>query len=233
MNVRLFIDFDGTIARNDVGNEFYKAHNAFEPAHTELVQGSISVTEFYRRACAKLPQNLNAADIEAFTKTQEMDSGFASLVHWCNAHEVPITIVSDGLTNYINPMVERVGVNDVPVFSNVLDTDSMQPHFPYASESCSCYCAACKRNVVITHAAADDILVYIGDGLSDTCAASHCDIIFAKTELAAFCTKERIPHHPWKNLSDVERILEQYRRTNAFRPRRQAILARKRAIEAE
>jgi 2-hydroxy-3-keto-5-methylthiopentenyl-1-phosphate phosphatase len=231
--VHVFIDFDGTIARNDVGNEFFRAHNAFEPAHTDLVTGKISVPEFYRRACAAIPSSLSAESLSQFAAGQELDSGFASLVHWCRNHAIDITIVSDGFTSYIEPMLDHIGVRDVPVFANVLDPSTLRPSFPNASEACTCYCASCKRNVVITNAAPDDILVYIGDGLSDTCAASHCDVIFAKSELAAFCSAERIPHHPWKHLSDVERILEQYRRQHSFRPRRQAVLARKRAIEAE
>ena len=135
--------------------------------------------------------------------------------------------------NYIRPILDAMGVRRLDVFANVLDAVSLRPSFPNASEACNCYCASCKRNVVITQAAADEVLVYIGDGLSDTCAASHCDVIFAKTELAAFCNAERIPHHPWRVLSDVQRILEQYHRSGGFRTRRQAVLARTRAVEAE
>ncbi|MDZ4745019.1 MAG: HAD-IB family phosphatase [bacterium] len=232
-SVRVFIDFDGTIAKNDVSDEFFIAHNAFEPARTELAEGSISVAEYYRRACAALPAELTDADVAAFALTQEVDTGFASLVAWCDAHTIPISVVSDGFLNYILPSLKQAGVRDIPVFANVLDAQTLYPSYPNASESCTCFCASCKRNVVITNSAPDDILVYIGDGFSDTCAASHCDIVFAKTELAAFCTAERIPHHPWSRLSDVQRILEQYHRTGRFRARRQAVLARKRAIEAE
>lgn len=231
--VRVFIDFDGTIANNDVGNEFFSAHNAFEPAYSQLESGSISVAEFYRRACTQLPAGLSDADVAAFANAQKIDTGFPSLVQWCRTHNIPISVVSDGFVNYINPMLAQMGVMDVEVFANVLDAMTLQPSYPNASESCNCYCASCKRNVVITHSSPEDILVYIGDGLSDMCAASHCDVIFAKSELAANCTAERIPHHPWKHLSDVQRILDQYQRLGSFRPRRQAILARKRSIEAE
>ncbi len=233
VQVRVFIDFDGTITRNDVGNEFFKAHDAFEPAYSELESGSISVAEFYRRACTKLPPNLSGADIATFSSTQAVDTGLTSLVDWCHAHNISISVVSDGFVNYIAPILEPMGIRNVDVFANVLDAVTLRPSFPNASESCQCYCASCKRNIVITHSALDDVLVYIGDGLSDTCAASHCDVIFAKTELAAYCTAERIPHHPWRHLSDVQRILEQYHRLGNFRPRRQAVLARKRAVEAE
>lgn len=233
VRVRVYIDFDGTIARNDVGNEFYQKYGAFEPSHTELTSGQISVSEFYRRACAQLPATLTDADVAAFTATEEVDSGFASLVDWCRAHDIPISVVSDGYVNYITPILQRLNISDVEVFANVLEGTPLRPSFPNASESCTCYCASCKRNVVITHSAPEDVLVYIGDGLSDTCVASHCDVIFAKTELAAFCTAQRIPHHPWRHLSDVQRILEQHRLSGGFRQRHQAVLARTRAVEEE
>lgn len=233
VRVRVYIDFDATIALNDVGTEFFRSYDAFEPAYSELEAGSISVAEFYRRACAKLPATLSDADVATFTESQEVDAGFSSLVEWCRANDIPISIVSDGFVNYIAPILKRLNISDIDVFANVLDAVTLSPSFPNASESCTCYCASCKRNVVITQSAPDEILVYIGDGLSDTCAASHCDVIFAKTELAAYCTAQRIPHHPWRHLSDVQRLLEQHRRLGSFRPRHQAVLARARAIEAE
>lgn len=233
VTIRVFIDFDGTIATNDVGDEFFRVHHAYEPARTMLAEGTISVAEYYRIACAALPAGLTNDDVAAFARTQEVDAGFASLVTWCTLRHIPIAVVSDGFVNYIMPMLEHAGVRDVPVFANVLDSQTLRPSYPNASEGCQCYCASCKRNIIITHSAPDDVLVYIGDGLSDTCAASHCDMVFAKAELAAYCTAERIPHHPWSRLSDVERILEQNHRAGRFRPRHQAVLARKRAVEAE
>ena len=78
-----------------------------------------------------------------------------------------------------------------------------------------------------------DLLVYVGDGRSDMCAAQHADVVFAKGYLAAWCTEQRIPHHPWTTLHDVRRILGTKLATGALRVRRQAQLARKAAYEAE
>jgi 2-hydroxy-3-keto-5-methylthiopentenyl-1-phosphate phosphatase len=79
----------------------------------------------------------------------------------------------------------------------------------------------------------DDVIVYIGDGRSDTCAVQHADVVFAKDYLAAWCTEQRIPHHPYRTLSDVQRILASKLATGALRQRRQAVLARKAAYLEE
>lgn len=76
-------------------------------------------------------------------------------------------------------------------------------------------------------------MIYIGDGKSDTCAVQYADIVFAKGTLAAFCTAEGIPFHHYRSLSDVLIMLQTRDKERDYRPRRQAFLARKRAVEVE
>ena len=105
--------------------------------------------------------------------------------------------------------------------------------FPHAAEGCDCFCAACKRNVVLLRAAPDARIVYIGDGISDYCPAEHADIIFAKEQLAAYCNAHRLPHYPYTTLSDVATQLRKLIAKRRIRARHQAALKRKRAWEME
>jgi 2-hydroxy-3-keto-5-methylthiopentenyl-1-phosphate phosphatase len=45
--------------------------------------------------------------------------------------------------------------------------------------------------------------VLVGDGRSDNCLASRADVVFAKSTLAAYCQKSRIPFHPFNSFADV------------------------------
>ena len=58
-------------------------------------------------------------------------------------------------------------------------------------------CANCKRNHILNSSSDDDITIYIGDGWSDTCAAEHCDFIFAKKSLLKYCEAKWISILPF------------------------------------
>jgi len=234
--VHLVLDFDGTITVRDTGDDLFRTFGQFEPIHSQLLQGEMSVAEYYRRSTALLTSNLTPDEVRTWANERVIDPGLADLVHLCRRYDVHVVVASDGFDAYITPILERAEIGEVDVHCNTL---APQPDgtwavsFPGASESCTCFCASCKRNAVLSHLGEGDILIYVGDGRSDTCAASHADIIFAKDHLAAWCTEERIPHHPFKTLHDVQRLLAGRFANGYLKSRRQAVLARMRAIQAE
>jgi 2-hydroxy-3-keto-5-methylthiopentenyl-1-phosphate phosphatase len=236
MSVHVFLDFDGTISRRDVGDEIVRQFGQFEPLHSELLAGNMTVGQYYQRAVKSFAPDTTLESLEAFALEQELDPGIAPLLRWLKSVDVSAYIVSDGFDVYIRPLLRtHVADVDVPIYCNKLlwEGGTVTPVFPGATESCSCFCASCKRNAIVTNIALDDVVAYVGDGLSDTCAVQYADIVFAKGTLAAFCTKNGIPFHQYRTLSDVMIILQARHQNNEFRSRRQAVLARKRAIESE
>ncbi|HLP27983.1 MAG TPA: MtnX-like HAD-IB family phosphatase [Candidatus Didemnitutus sp.] len=236
MAIHLFLDFDGTISQADVGNELFQHFGVFEPVHSQLMNGQITVAEYYRTSVELLRPDCTPEAITAFALSQQLDAGFVPLVSWARRSSMMVHVVSDGFDVYIEPLIERSGqLGDVSVSRNTLSWNgtTFSVAFPGATESCSCFCASCKRNVVISHIADDDIAIYVGDGRSDSCAVEHADVVFAKGTLAAECTRKGIPHHHFHTLFEVMIILQRKFEEGALRPRRQAVLARKRAIEAE
>jgi 2-hydroxy-3-keto-5-methylthiopentenyl-1-phosphate phosphatase len=47
------------------------------------------------------------------------------------------------------------------------------------------------------------IVIYVGDGLSDKCAASEADVVFAKRDLAAYCDENGVPYTKFEHLDEV------------------------------
>ncbi len=246
MNISIFSDFDGTIALKDIGDEIFIKFGRIEPFHGQLLENKITIYDYWHKLCHNLKKGISKTDFIDYALRCEIDQNFKSFAEFCRLNEINLTVLSDGFDTYINAIFGKYGIDWIEVFSNKLLFDGENtpvPVFPYASESCNCRVASCKRNSMLNRSGDDDILIYIGDGHSDFCAAEHADIIFAKGKLAAHCNAERLPHYPFSTFFDVKRIIvglidsrlphDRLTINRKMKIRHQAFLKRKKAYETE
>jgi len=239
--VRLFIDFDGTITRDDVGNLFFRTFGG--PACDELVRryraGELSAAATFRAEAAAVgPLDLGASG--EFLRGRDTDPGLPHLVRFCRDQEIDLCVVSDGLDYYIAPILERAGCGDVPFVSNravFQGPDASGRHalgfeFPHNDAVCD-RCACCKRNQMLTRSADEDVIVYVGDGFSDRCPVQYADLVFAKGDLQTYCREENISYIVYRTLDDVTGQLESLLEGDGMRRRRQAMLRRRAVFAAE
>ncbi len=234
--VTVFCDFDGTIAQEDIGNAFVQHFGTFEELHRRLMDGELSVAEYWRLTLDSFPSGTGEQDIRDYVLQFDLDPYFLPFTRFCAEQDWPLTVASDGFASYIEPLLKKAGLAHLPLHCNRIDFAAgakPRPVFPGATESCTCFCASCKRNVLLNASPADAIVIFVGDGHSDTCAAEHADLIFAKDALAAHCNKQRIPHHTYRSFFDVIYILEKSVREKSLRPRHQAQLKRREAFIVE
>lgn len=233
--IAVFTDFDGTITTKDLGDELFIQHGKFEPYHSQLLEGELLIEDYWKTLFRELNPGTNEETVRQFAVGAEYDPYFKTFADFCRKESIPLKVVSDGFDAYIKPVLENMGLGDLPVACNemIFEDDGPIPSFPGASESCDCLCASCKRNSVLKELPEGHIIVFIGDGYSDFCAAAHADIIFAKKNLAAHCNEEKIPHHPFSNFFDVYRIFRSIIEKGKLKTRRQAELLRKKAYETE
>lgn len=237
--IAVFCDFDGTITIEDSGDKFFQRFSPeFASAHADLDAGASSVAEYYRRTAALLPKDLSVAELEDFARDCPIDPYFSVFAAFCREHGIPLGIISDGFDAYINPIVRQNRIFPDFLVSNTMQPNhngEMEPIFLEADEACLCshLCASCKRNAMLKRVHPDSVIVYIGDGRSDQCAALHADVIFAKKQLASFCATERVPHHNFHSFFDILRILRPASEKKTLRVRHQAYLHRKKAFETE
>jgi len=199
----LFIDFDGTISPVDISNTFFSrfAGRDATDAVEEWKRGRISSTECLKREIDAFPGDLEA--LRAYARSQPIDQGFAALEEACEDGEIEIFVVSDGLDFYIEPFLEAHGKR-VSYRANKLEVRGSRRvlSFPYYKASCGS-CANCKSSHVEKEAGRGRFIIYVGDGLSDKCAVSKADVVFAKGELRAHCVENGIPHFAFDDLTDV------------------------------
>ncbi len=232
----IFSDFDGTITTKDICNEIFKEFGNFEPFYSKLIQGEIHLKEYWRELFKTLPKGIEISELENFAKNSaEIDPSFPAFVSFCRNYQIEFEILSDGFDFYIQSVLEKIGLEDILYYSNSVRivNDTIEPVFPYASESCLCNAGSCKRNIALSRLQENEAMVYIGDGYSDFCVAEYSDIIFAKQILSRYCNEKRIPHYTFKNFSDVRNTLEKILGKGKLKFRRQAYLNRKKAFEIE
>lgn len=238
MHLAIFSDFDDTISIGDIGNKLFIKFGKFEKYFKEFSLGQINVRELNIRLCGSIPSATSLETLNKFANEQEIDLYFLKFLKFCNENNYSFHIVSDGYDVYIQEILKKYALEflpKLPVHCNkLIKTNSgFKPVFYDPNESCSCTTASCKRNVVLNNSSDEDILVYIGDGMTDFCAAEHCDIVFAKSKLANYCRENKIPYYPFRTFFDIHRILQTIIQNKKLKKRNQAFLKRKSAFEAE
>ena len=202
--IKVFCDFDGTISQADVGNEFFTEFtNGKAEKYVDIWKaGKMDSREMYLKAVEDL--ELSKEQLNEFLSRQEIDPSFPGFVNLCESHSFPLYIISDGMDFYIKPLLDRNELSYLNVYSNKLywKNGELKAEFPYYQWSCG-KCANCKGYHLRRLRKAGDKLILVGDGLSDICAAKEADLVFAKNNLTAYCTKNNIAFFKYNDFSDI------------------------------
>ncbi|GAB5464690.1 MAG: 2-hydroxy-3-keto-5-methylthiopentenyl-1-phosphate phosphatase [Candidatus Kapaibacteriales bacterium] len=227
--ISLFIDFDGTICTQDLGDSVFENFGTIQPYNKQFKNGELTIYQYWETVCSKLKLGVTLKDIADFAVEQEIDSYFKRFVEYVRAEGIEPVIVSDGFGAYIRPFLRKYGLDDITLYCNELieDKDIIRPSFPYADESCQCPSAKCKKAQVALGTPEDGIAIYIGDGLSDFCPAKHSDYIFAKKSLAKYCNANSLPHYTYRTFFDVERQLKQLLSSGKLKQRHRPTILRR------
>ncbi len=210
--MRIICDFDGTVAQNDVGNLLFTtfADSRCHDIVRHWKAGRINSRECLIQECAIA--RASEIELERFALSQDLDPHFKAFVAYCESRGIEVEIASDGLDFYIDRIVRKYDLeNRVSVLSNRLvftGSDTFRPEFPYFDEGCG-RCGNCKGYHVRRARASHEIVVYVGDGLSDRCGAREADVVFAKNgrDLQEFCRREDILFIAYDDFADVrERV---------------------------
>jgi 2,3-diketo-5-methylthio-1-phosphopentane phosphatase len=237
--IKVFCDFDGTVSVEDIGNKIFQQFGG-EEAHqavADYTADKIGGMECLIRECSSV-NNLTQRLLEEFIHQFQLDPGFSSFTEFCKDRDIPIVIVSDGMDIYVEPVLKRFGYGELRFFANevkFIQTDGLNhivPLFPFADDECR-LCGNCKRNHMLTLAGDDDIIVYVGNGLSDRCPVGYADIVFAKSSLLRYCSKEGIDHFEFHNFRDVQNKMAEILKLKRIKKNRRAEFARRETFLCE
>jgi len=209
MAFKVLCDFDGTITKRDTADAIFSRFAAPEwrDIETRWEAGEIGSAECMRRQIELLDASL--PELDKALDALEIDPSFAAFAGFCEAAEIELVIVSDGVEYFIDRILRQAGLKRLPVRANRLvrlGERSYSLTHPYRVMDCAPGAGTCKCMI----AAAEGghwTTVFIGDGRSDFCVARKADIVFAKNRLLRYAREQGIAAVPYKAFSDVQAAL--------------------------
>jgi len=208
----IFSDFDGTFTARDVGNRVFTKFS--EGRNRQLVEdwkkGLMSSRECLRREAELI--SITPDEFYSFVGSFELADGAAKLHVAATGNDIPFILLSDGLDLYIEHILKLNQLDGVPFHANrgILKNNGLTIDFPYDNNSCR-RCGSCKGERIREITAGDHgswEVIFIGDGLSDICALSESDIIFARGDLLKYCSEHHFDAIEYQNFFDILKWLK-------------------------
>jgi 2-hydroxy-3-keto-5-methylthiopentenyl-1-phosphate phosphatase len=204
------VDFDGTICPHDISEEILRAFGSAEwwDIDVEFQSGEIGSRECLVRQAALL-RGRQEEMLELALERYPLEPSFAPFVAWARESGIEVSVASDGLGFYVEPMLRAAGVEGLTVRTNDFTLDGGPPRlgFPHGHPVCV-GCGTCKMRIVLQHRERAGAVAFVGEGHSDRYGALYADLVFAKERLVEICRRDGIPFLPWETFRDVRKGLE-------------------------
>lgn len=202
---RVFLDFDNTITHFDVLDDIIKrfaVNKGWKEWEVAWERGQIG-----SRQCLKEQMDLVAIgrkELLKYLSRVKVDPYFKKLIVKFRKHGIRSFILSDSFSFIIENVLRNNAIRGIKVYSNRLrfSNGRIKFSFPHKNDVCL-VCAHCKKKNLLKSSNGSKIIIYIGDGMSDVCAARHADLVFAKGKLLKYFMMEKRKCVPMRNLKDV------------------------------
>ncbi|HWB54029.1 MAG TPA: MtnX-like HAD-IB family phosphatase [Tepidisphaeraceae bacterium] len=209
-NSQVFIDFDGTLTTNDVIDQLiyrFSINDSWKEIEKLWVLQEIGSRQCLSDELALV--RIDDEQLEVFLNSIQLDAGAGALLKLFKRHDIPVTVLSDGIDYFIKRILERHGIGGLSIRCNkmVRKGEKIGLEFPYQQADCQASAAHCKCASACVLGVTGRKSIYIGDGRSDLCAARKAEVVFAKGELAKCLTKEGRSFYPFATLGDICEVL--------------------------
>ncbi|MBZ0255814.1 MtnX-like HAD-IB family phosphatase [bacterium] len=203
MQTVYFVDFDHTISRQDVWDYIVKtyASHVWEDLVRRYIDGELTSRQCNQRVAEELvmPEEIARREILDIG----IDPAFPAFANWTRDNNLPMSIVSDGYDYYINLLLKENNLDWIPSYCNQMTWkgDRVEVAFPWSRPTCERDMASCKCQHV--EKAEGKRRVYVGDGISDACAAPKCEVVYAKRGLLDHCVKHGVEHIAFDSFAEI------------------------------
>ena len=206
MKIAVQFDFDGTITEEDVSFLLLDTYvgSQWREALVEYMEGRIAVGAFNRKVFGMMKADKPAMlDLVLNSGKVKIRPGFRELIDYCSRQDYKIVIVSNGLTFYIEAILESLGIDGIEVHAaeNEFSPDGMKVRYvgPDGSELEVGY----KEAYTELLEKKGYRVVYIGNGISDIFPSRRAIKVFAMEDLLDKCREEKLECTPFNDFYDV------------------------------
>ncbi len=202
--IAVLSDFDGTITIGGVLDLIYKEFA--QPNCWELVErwirGEITTPQEIRGCFSSM--KASREEMEAVLDSVQIDPGFPEFVQFCQRQGYPLAVLSDGLSWYINYVLDRYGIDGLEVYANEINflPDGYQITTPWY-DPVTPRRGVSKPRIIEKYKSEGFKVIFIGDGLSDIEAVTVADVIYARDELLDYCKQKNIPATSFSDMRDL------------------------------
>lgn len=207
-------DFDDTAAAQNVAELLL--HEFGHPTWTEVRErfraGELSLKDYQEETFLRMRADKDA--MQSYVRANaNFRPHFAELSAFCQAHSIPMCIISQGLDFYIQALLDECGEPDVPVFAVATEFDGQgrvcgyrydfaYPDAPHLGNS--------KALIVRRFQEQGHHVFFMGDGRSDFEAGEVADMVFAHRQMAAMCDEAGIDFAPFTDFGPVLESVQRY-----------------------
>lgn len=199
---RIFCDFDGTITSRDSIAFLTEEFGAGPDHRMKALEGIRSGTMTVFEAIGLELETVKATWEEAVAGLEQnisLDPTFPGFVNWCRNQDIPLIVVSSGLS----PVVELfIGRFDLPCFAQSVQIRPdgwLYERIP----------AHDKENI-LKEAPRQEEIIFLGDGTSDVAAIPYADRLFARRGfyLEEHCRENNVPFVPFSDFVEIRQAIE-------------------------
>jgi 2-hydroxy-3-keto-5-methylthiopentenyl-1-phosphate phosphatase len=205
LTTTIVVDYDGTITEEDLLQQVSVVFG--DPAVVSEVEGAlregrISLREEITREYRPVRALLDEVQRWVLDRVR-IRPGFREFVDLAHDRGWRVVVLSSGFVELIRPTLERAGV-DVEILANRVEVEPSGWRVIWREEATCAVCGEeCKRGSL----PADGEVIYIGDGISDRCAALASDRVFATRGLARYLEDREVEFERFDDFFDVIQAL--------------------------
>lgn len=215
----VFTDWDGTVTLQD-SNDYLTENLGFgRPRRLEINDEILNEVKSFKDGFSEMLRSIPTPFpecIEYLLKHVDLDPGFKEFYTWCVSKNIPVIVVSSGMTPIIKALLGNlVGVDvveDIEIISNSVKIDDATGKWEIVYKDPDTGFGHDKSKSIREYLAKkgyakDNMpqLFYCGDGVSDLSAAKETDLLFAKhgRDLITYCKRENIPYTEFTDFSEI------------------------------
>jgi 2-hydroxy-3-keto-5-methylthiopentenyl-1-phosphate phosphatase len=206
MKIAVQLDFDGTVTVADVSFLLLDTYvgSVWREYLKEYTSGDISVGAFNKKVFGMMQADRKTmTDLVLNSDRVIVRPGLKELLDYCQKKDYKVVIVSNGLTFYIEAILEKLGVNGLDIYAaeNVFYPGGMKVRYigPEGKE----------LEVGFKEAYTDMLgkegydVIYVGNGTSDIYPSRKAKYVFATADLLKRCRQEKLKCFPFNDFYEV------------------------------